>query len=136
MTDRTLTCCECNTEFVFTAAEQEFFREHGLTNDPKRCLECRKQRRRKSRARPRTAREDGDDKPAPKRRAAARGGTGGRTAPQREHHGDSATEHAGADDRPMHETSCSDCGIATKVPFVPDGKRPVFCLPCLKKQTR
>lgn len=37
---------------------------------------------------------------------------------------------------PMHATTCSLCGTDTEVPFVPDGVRPVFCLPCLKKQTR
>ena len=34
-----------------------------------------------------------------------------------------------------HHDVLSLCGIATEVPFVPDGVRPVFCLPCLK-QTR
>ena len=36
----------------------------------------------------------------------------------------------------MHTAVCSDCATETKVPFVPDSVRPVFCLPCLKKQTR
>lgn len=37
---------------------------------------------------------------------------------------------------PMHATVCSGCDEPTEVPFIPDGRRPVFCLPCLKKQTR
>ena len=36
----------------------------------------------------------------------------------------------------MNEVICSACGEETLVPFVPDGVRPVFCLPCLKQQTR
>jgi CxxC-x17-CxxC domain-containing protein len=36
----------------------------------------------------------------------------------------------------MHTATCSVCGVATEVPFVPDGVRPVYCLPCLKRQTR
>jgi CxxC-x17-CxxC domain-containing protein len=38
--DRVLHCFQCDTEFVFTAAEQEFFREKGFVNDPKRCKRC------------------------------------------------------------------------------------------------
>ena len=40
--DETLICEDCGKEFVFTAGEQEFFAEKGLTNKPKRCPECRK----------------------------------------------------------------------------------------------
>ena len=35
--DKTLTCCECGQEFVFTASEQEFYAEKGFTNEPRRC---------------------------------------------------------------------------------------------------
>ena len=47
--DETLICEDCGKEFVFTVGEQEFFAEKGLTNKPKRCPECRKARRHKSR---------------------------------------------------------------------------------------
>ena len=43
--DRTLTCRECGTNFVFTAGEQEFFASRGLENAPSRCPECRAARR-------------------------------------------------------------------------------------------
>ena len=33
----------------------------------------------------------------------------------------------------MFETVCSNCGKQTTVPFKPDGKRPVYCLECLRK---
>ena len=39
--DRTLACVDCKTDFVFTAAEQEFYAKKGFTNDPKRCQPCR-----------------------------------------------------------------------------------------------
>lgn len=39
--DRTLACVDCNVEFTFTAAEQEFYAKKGFTNDPKRCPTCR-----------------------------------------------------------------------------------------------
>ena len=44
--DKTLTCRECGTEFVFTAGEQEFFKSRGLLNEPGRCPPCRAARRR------------------------------------------------------------------------------------------
>lgn len=33
--DETLICEDCGCEFVFTAGEQEFYAEKGLTNKPK-----------------------------------------------------------------------------------------------------
>ncbi|UCG62058.1 MAG: zinc-ribbon domain containing protein [Candidatus Zixiibacteriota bacterium] len=35
-----LICTECNEEFVFTVAAQEYFAERGYTEDPKRCKTC------------------------------------------------------------------------------------------------
>ncbi len=47
--DRTLTCVECSAEFVFSAGEQEFYAEKGLTSEPKRCKACRQARKQKRR---------------------------------------------------------------------------------------
>ena len=47
--DKSLTCVECGAEFTFTASEQEFFAGKGVTNEPKRCPECRQARRRQRR---------------------------------------------------------------------------------------
>ena len=43
--DKTLQCVDCGMDFVFTAEEQEFFSTKGYTNEPKRCLTCRRTRR-------------------------------------------------------------------------------------------
>ncbi|MDD6264130.1 MAG: zinc-ribbon domain-containing protein [bacterium] len=43
--DKTLVCQDCGNEFVFTAGEQEFYKEKGLDNEPKRCKECRNRRK-------------------------------------------------------------------------------------------
>ncbi len=40
---RVLICIECNEEFVFTAAAQQYFAERGYTEDPKRCKSCHTQ---------------------------------------------------------------------------------------------
>lgn len=42
--DRELTCTQCGKTFVFSADEQQFFREKGVTNDPKRCKQCKSPR--------------------------------------------------------------------------------------------
>jgi CxxC-x17-CxxC domain-containing protein len=42
--ERTLTCAECNSEFVFSADDQEFHAQRGY-QDPKRCPSCRQARR-------------------------------------------------------------------------------------------
>ena len=47
--DRTLTCADCGSEFIFTASEQQFYREKGFENDPKRCLSCRQLRKNQKR---------------------------------------------------------------------------------------
>ena len=33
----------------------------------------------------------------------------------------------------MFDAQCFNCGKMTQVPFKPDGKRPVYCMPCLKQ---
>ncbi len=45
MQDKTLVCRDCGAEFVFSAAEQEFFAEKGFTNEPGRCPSCRAARK-------------------------------------------------------------------------------------------
>ncbi|WP_054693986.1 zinc-ribbon domain containing protein [Syntrophomonas palmitatica] len=43
--DKVLVCQDCGQEFVFTTGEQEFYHEKGFENEPKRCRDCRSQRR-------------------------------------------------------------------------------------------
>lgn len=43
--DKTLVCKECNAEFLFTASEQNFYKEKGFENEPTRCPECRAKRK-------------------------------------------------------------------------------------------
>lgn len=45
MTDKTITCKDCGTEFVFTVGEQEFYKEKGFEHDPVRCPDCRRARK-------------------------------------------------------------------------------------------
>lgn len=43
--DKTLTCIDCGSEFIFSVADQEFHAAKGFANDPKRCPSCRRARR-------------------------------------------------------------------------------------------
>lgn len=43
--DRTLTCVDCGSEFIHSAADQEYYAQKGFVSDPKRCTSCRAARR-------------------------------------------------------------------------------------------
>ncbi len=43
--DRTITCVDCGAEFVHSADDQEFYAQKGFASDPKRCPNCRADRR-------------------------------------------------------------------------------------------
>lgn len=36
----------------------------------------------------------------------------------------------------MHAATCSKCGMACEVPFVPNGKKPIFCKNCFVRDER
>lgn len=45
LADKTLTCVDCGSDFIFSVADQEFHASKGFTNEPKRCPSCRRARR-------------------------------------------------------------------------------------------
>ncbi|HHV98254.1 MAG TPA: cytochrome C551 [Clostridiaceae bacterium] len=45
MSDKTLLCKDCGSEFVFTEGEQQFYQEKGFQNEPQRCPDCRRARK-------------------------------------------------------------------------------------------
>jgi len=49
MPDKTLTCKDCNEEFVFSEGEQAFYQEKGFQNEPQRCPACRKAKKQQRR---------------------------------------------------------------------------------------
>jgi CspA family cold shock protein len=111
--DQHLKCASCGEEFLFTAGEQAFYRERGLTHAPTRCKRCRDQRKAQ---RPEGARAGGGGDAAgrPGRAGAAPGGAG----------------------REMFTTTCANCGRQTEVPFRPSSGRPVFCRDCFREKKR
>jgi len=38
---KTLICCDCKNNFIFSAEQQELFQSRGFGNQPQRCLTCR-----------------------------------------------------------------------------------------------
>lgn len=44
MPDKEIVCRDCDTPFVFTEGEQQYFQERGL-QDPKRCKACRQKKK-------------------------------------------------------------------------------------------
>ena len=94
-------------EFTFTAGEQEFYQQRGLTNEPGRCPECRQARK---------AQQGGG--------GYSSGGGGGYSSG-----GGGGYERA---PRQMFAAVCSQCGKDTQVPFRPTGARPVYCSDCFR----
>ena len=49
MTDKTITCRDCGSEFIFSVGEQEFYKEKGFDNEPVRCVSCRRAKKEQNR---------------------------------------------------------------------------------------
>lgn len=41
LNDLTMQCIDCHEDFIWTIGEQQFFRDKGLQNPPKRCRPCK-----------------------------------------------------------------------------------------------
>jgi CxxC-x17-CxxC domain-containing protein len=107
--DRSLTCVECNQPFTFSADDQQYHREKGYTNEPKRCPSCRQNRRSSSYS-----------------SGSSYGSSYGS--------GYGSSGYGGGSRREMHDAVCAQCGKNTQVPFRPSGDRPVYCSDCFSKQ--
>ena len=121
--DKTLTCRDCGTQFVFTAGEQEFYAQKGFTNEPTRCSSCRQARKQGGGGRSSGGYSDRDSY------SGGGGGYGG---------GDSYGGGGGygGGEREMHSVTCASCGKEAKVPFLPRGDKPVYCDDCFQQQRR
>ena len=49
MTDKTITCRDCGSEFIFSVGEQEFYKEKGFDNEPTRSISCRRAKKEQNR---------------------------------------------------------------------------------------
>jgi CxxC-x17-CxxC domain-containing protein len=126
--DKTLTCRDCGTQFVFTAGEQEFYAQKGFTNEPTRCPSCRQARKQGGGGRGGGGYGDRD----------SYGGGGGYG--DRDSYGGGRRSGGGrgfgGGEREMHSVTCASCGREAKVPFIPRGDKPVYCDDCFQQQRR
>ena len=116
MSDRTLTCRDCNQEFTFTAGEQAFYQERGYS-EPQRCPSCRAQRKAQRSS-------SGYDS----------GGYGGGGGGGYARSGGGGGGGFGGGSRQLYPAVCSSCGKETEVPFQPRSDKPVYCRECFQKQ--
>jgi CxxC-x17-CxxC domain-containing protein len=110
--DKTITCRDCGTDFVFTAGEQEFYAQKGFTNEPTRCPSCRQSRK------------------------ASGGGRSSSYGDRGDSYGSRGGGYSSGGAREMHTTTCASCGKEAQVPFVPRGDKPVYCSDCFQQQRR
>lgn len=108
--DKTLTCVQCGSTFVFTAGEQEFYQEKGYTNEPKRCKPCRDEAKRAKSA---------GSAAATGAAAAGSGLQGNAGAPARS-------------GRQMFDIVCDECHQPSQVPFQPTPGRKILCRSCFQ----
>ena len=99
--DKTLTCADCNAMFTFTANEQEFYASKGFSNEPRRCPDCRQNRKN------------------------GRGSSGG-FRNDSAYSGKAERASGGS----IFKAVCATCGKDTLVPFEPKQDRPVYCSAC------
>jgi CxxC-x17-CxxC domain-containing protein len=105
MSDRTITCADCGTDFLFGEREQSFYAERNMS-EPKRCKPCRDQRK------------------AQRGEGGGHGGGGGRSF------GGGGGGGGRGGERQRYSIVCQQCGKEDTVPFKPSGGRPVLCSAC------
>ncbi|MCS6803115.1 MAG: zinc-ribbon domain containing protein [Chloroflexota bacterium] len=112
--DKTLTCRDCGSAFLFTVSEQEFYASKGFMHEPTRCRDCRARRR---------AAIEGNS---------SSGGTYSSGGVAASSYGMSYA--AGSARREFFSATCSSCGNEARVPFQPRPDKPVYCSNCFETQ--
>lgn len=118
--DKTLICADCGQEFVFTASEQQFYTDRGFS-EPRRCASCR--------AIKKAQRGDSSGSSYSSGGGYSSGGSGSGYG---NGGGYGGGESRGA--REMFSATCSSCGKEARVPFRPNGSKPVYCSDCFSTQ--
>jgi CxxC-x17-CxxC domain-containing protein len=115
--DRTIICADCHSEFTFTESEQSFYAERNFS-DPRRCPSCRAAKK-------------------SQREAGGEGGYSGSSSysDRGSFYGDPA-KVVGGGAREYFTATCSSCGKEARVPFRPNGTKPVYCSDCFRDQHR
>jgi CxxC-x17-CxxC domain-containing protein len=129
--DQYLKCVDCGEEFIFTASEQQFYQDKGLTNAPTRCKACREARKAARAAGGTTAGGRSHGGGGGHGGGGYGGGGGGGYGGGG---GGGGRRGSGGGGGTMYTTVCSNCGNETQVPFQPTPGRAVFCRDCFQAQ--
>jgi CxxC-x17-CxxC domain-containing protein len=134
--DRSIECIDCQSPFVFTAGEQEFYERKGFREVPKRCKSCRDKRK---------ARKEGGGGGGERAYGGGGGGySGGGGGYSAGGYGDDVGNrapaparngHGGAGQREFFDAVCAACGAPARVPFRPAAGRPVYCRDCYSNRS-
>ena len=131
MSDRTLTCRDCDQEFTFTSGEQEFYTERGFS-EPQRCPTCRQARKSQRTQSSGSSYANGGG-------GYSSGGGGGYGGGGYSSGGGGGYSSGGGyggggggGQRQFHPAVCSECGQETEVPFAPTPGKPVYCRDCFQ----
>ena len=141
--DKTITCRDCGTSFVFTTGEQDFYAQKGFASEPTRCPACRQAR--KANGGSHNSWNDRGSAADSYSRSSYQNHTGADGESYDDRHSfsrgsyndrGSYSSRGGYDrgEREMHSVECSACGREAQVPFVPRGDRPVYCSDCFRQQ--
>ncbi len=125
--DRTLACSACGKQFVFTEGEQEFFRTKGFVSPPKRCPDCRRERRDRGKA------PGSQVYRSPSFPSGLPEGGDYRSPGFREYNvaAGSVLDRAR---RPTYPATCAQCGSETQLPFRPVEGKQYYCKSCYRDQ--
>lgn len=134
--DKTLTCRDCGTQFVFTAGEQEFYAQKGFTNEPTRCGPCRQARKQSGGGRSSGGYSDRDSYGSSGGYSDRDSYSSGGGYSSRRSSGGGGGAGGFRGEREMHSVTCANCGKEAKVPFLPRGDKPVYCDDCFQQQRR
>ena len=107
-TDKILKCSDCGKDFIFTAGEQEFHEKKGFSNPPKRCIDCKAEKKAQH-----LIAQSGDSPVARAKKP-------------------SWKTKADPNERVRFPAVCSRCQKNFDAPFEPQTGRPVFCRECFQ----
>jgi CxxC-x17-CxxC domain-containing protein len=133
-TDQNIVCSVCGKTFVFTAGEQEFYENKGFMSPPKRCPDCRRERRERQRG------SESQVYRAPSFET-GRGAAFGGGPPMGEYRSPAFREYDVAADptrqaarRPTYPAICAQCGAETQLPFRPVEGKEYYCRDCYRSR--
>ena len=129
--DQNIACSLCGKSFLFTAGEQEFYEKKGFMSPPKRCPDCRRERRERQRG------SESQVYRAPtfetgRNIGSAFGSPGEYRSPAFREYDVAADPSRQASRRPTYPAVCAACGTETQLPFRPVDGKEYFCRECYR----